>query len=70
MLDKEDIDRLKEVFVSVENCNDNVTKINGKIADFGKEIAVIETQLRLITWFGGATGAAAISIAAKYLFGG
>lgn len=70
MLENEDINRLKEIFVTVEDCNDNVTKINGKIADFGKELAVISTQLKVITWFVGAVGAAAVSMAVKYLFGG
>lgn len=70
MLENEDINRLKEIFVTVDDCNENVTAINGKIADFGKEMAVITTQLKLITWFAGAAGTAAVSMAVKYLFGG
>lgn len=69
-LTTEDIDRLKEIFVTRRECDTTVEEINGKLSNDMKELAVINTKLSLVLWLLGAVGAAVITVLIKILFGG
>lgn len=51
MIDKEDIDRLKEIFVTRQECDSTVDDINKKLANDSTELALIKQQLSVIAWF-------------------
>lgn len=69
-LTTEDIDRLKEIFVTRRECDTTVDEINKKLSNDSKELAVINTKLSLILWLLAAVGAAVITVLIKTLFGG
>ena len=68
-LDKDDIDRLKEIFVTRQECDSITDDINSKLNNDNKELAVINTKLSLVLWLLGAVGAAVITVLVKVLFG-
>lgn len=70
MIDDKDIERLKEIFVTRQECNTTVDDIRLKISEDNKELAVINTKLSLVLWILGAVGAAVITVLIKILFGG
>lgn len=70
MIDDKDIERLKEIFVTRQECNTTVDDIRLKISEDNKELAVINTKLSLVLWLLGAVGAAVITVLIKILFGG
>ena len=49
MLERGDIEQLKEVFVTRQECNLQMDGISSKLADDKARLAVIESQLALIT---------------------
>ena len=70
MIDDKDIERLKEIFVTRQECNTTVDDIRLKIGEDNKELAIINTKLSLVLWLLGAVGAAVITVLIKILFGG
>lgn len=48
LLDEQDWKRLREVFVSREECNDTVDHQNRKFANDDKRLAVIENNTKII----------------------
>lgn len=70
MIDDKDIERLKEIFVTRQECNATVDDIRLKISEDNKELAIINTKLSLVLWLLGAVGAAVITVLIKILFGG
>ncbi len=70
MIDAADIERLKEIFVTRKECDDQMDEVNDKLSNDMKELAVINTKLSLILWFLGAVGAAVITVLVKLFFGG
>ena len=48
MLEKEDIEQLKEIFVTRQECNDQMGGIDTKLSNDNARLAVIESQLKLI----------------------
>jgi hypothetical protein len=50
MIDKEDIDRLKEIFVTRQECDSVTDEINKKLANDSTELALIKQQLAVIAW--------------------
>lgn len=70
MIDAADIERLKEIFVTRKECDDQMDEVNDKLSNDMKELAVINTKLSLILWFLGAVGAAMITVLVKLFFGG
>ena len=70
MIDAADIERLKEIFVTRKECDENMDDVNSKLSNDMKELAVINTKLSLILWFLGAVGAAVITVLVKLFFGG
>ena len=49
MIEREDIAQLNEVFVTRQECNLQMDGISSKLADDKARLAVIESQLALIT---------------------
>ena len=69
MLDEKDIDRLKEIFVTRRECDDTNNEINKKFAADMARLAVIESQLKTITWLLTAIGGGVIPTLVKLFFG-
>jgi hypothetical protein len=69
MIDAADIDRLKEIFVTRKECDDQMDEVNTKLSDDMKELAVINTKLGLVLWLLGTVGAAVIAMLVKVFWG-
>ena len=67
-LDKEDWDRLKEVFVTRKDCDMTTSEINAKLTSDYAELAVIKSQLKTIIWILSAVGSGIIAILVKMFF--
>lgn len=59
-LDPTDIDRLKEIFVTRQECQDTNEEINKKLANDSTELALIKQKLDTISWVSKTTLAAVI----------
>lgn len=70
MIDREDIDRLKDIFVTRLECDDITDELNKKLANDSTRLAVIEHQLKTITWLLTAVGGGIITMLLKMFFGG
>ena len=70
MIDRDDIDRLKEVFVTREECTTNQNIIDNRVNDINVDLAVIRTQLKTIQWLLTTIGAGVIATLIKLFFGG
>lgn len=68
MIDREDIDRLKEIFVTRQECNTQMDGVNNKLSEDAAEFAVIKTKLNAILWGLSVTGAAVIGVLVKIVF--
>ena len=60
MIDKEDIDRLKEIFVTRQECDNTMDDVNKKLANDSTELALIKQKLDTITWVSKTTLASVI----------
>lgn len=69
MLDNEDIERLKEIFVTKEKCNTHSEEIETKLSKDLVRIAVIETKLNHISWLMTAVVGGIITMLIKMFFG-
>ena len=67
MIDRDDIDRLKEIFVTRAECDSTVDEINKKLANDMTEFAVIKTKLNAILWGIGVIGTAVIGVLVKMI---
>ena len=70
MIDEKDIDRLKEIFVSRQECQEINDEIKTKLSSDLVRLAVIENQLKVITWILYAVAGGVITVLVKMLFGG
>lgn len=70
MLEREDIERLKEIFVTRQECDNSMEEVNRKLANDSTRLAVIETKLGQILWLCGAIGGGIITMLVKMFFGG
>lgn len=70
MIDTEDIERLKEIFVTRQDCQDINEEIKTKLSSDLVRLAVIENQLKVITWILYAVAGGIITMLVKMLFGG
>lgn len=70
MIDEKDIDRLKEIFVSRQECQEINDEIKTKLSSDLVRLAVIENQLKVITWLLYAVAGGVITMLIKLLFGG
>ena len=70
MIDENDIDRLKEIFVTRQECQKTNDEIEKKLSSDLVRLAVIENQLKIITWLLYAVAGGVITMLIKLLFGG
>lgn len=69
MIEKEDIDRLKEIFVTRQECDTITDDIEKKLANDSTRLAVIEHQLKTITWILTTVGAGVLTMLIKMFWG-
>ncbi len=68
MIDREDIDRLKEIFVTRLECDTITDDINKKLANDSTELALIKQKLDTISWVSKTTlGAVLVAIIAAIM---
>lgn len=65
-----DIDRLKEIFVTRQECQEINEEIKTKLSSDLVRLAVIENQLKIITWLLYAVTGGIVTMLIKILFGG
>ena len=70
MIEEKDIDRLKEIFVTRQECQNTNDEIEKKLSSDLVRLAVIENQLKVITWLLYAVAGGVITMLIKLLFGG
>lgn len=70
MIEDKDIDRLKEIFVTRKECQQINEEIETKLSNDLVRLAVIENQLKVITWILYAVAGGVITMLIKMLFGG
>lgn len=69
-LEQNDIERLKEIFVTRKECDKEMDEVKEVMADNKAQFAVITTKLSLIMWILGAVGSGVVGILIKMIFGG
>lgn len=69
MIEEKDIDRLKEIFVQRQECQAINEEIKTKLSSDLVRLAVIENQLKVITWILYAVAGGIITMLVKILFG-
>ena len=69
-LEDHDIDRLKEIFVTRQECQRSTDNFEAKLNKDLVRLAVIETQLGQIKWILTAVGGGIITMLVKMFFGG
>ena len=69
-IEDNDIDRLKEIFVTRQECQKTNDEIEKKLSSDLVRLAVIENQLKVITWLLYAVAGGVITMLIKLLFGG
>lgn len=69
MVDEKDIERLKEVFVTRQECQKQTDSFDDKLSKDLVRLAVIETKLSQITWILTAVAGGIISMLIKMFFG-
>ena len=70
MIEEKDIDRLKEIFITRKECQQTTDGIESKLSSDLVRLAVIENQLKVITWLLYAVAGGVITMLIKMLFGG
>ena len=70
MLERDDIDRLKEIFVTREECTRDMNALDDRVNRIDVDLAVIKSQLRTIQWLVTTVGAGVIATLIKLFFGG
>lgn len=61
MVEREDIDRLKEIFVTRQECNNTMDDVNRKLSNDSTELALIKQSLHTIDWVSKTTLGAVIA---------
>lgn len=69
-IEDHDIDRLREIFVTRQECQKANDEIEKKISSDLVRLAVIENQLKVITWLLYAVAGGVITMLIKLIFGG
>ena len=69
MIDENDIERLKEIFVPRQDCQEINEEIKANITKDLVRLAVIENQLKVITWILYAVAGGIVTMLVKMLFG-
>ena len=69
-IEDNEIERLKEIFVTRQECQNTNNEIEKKLSSDLVRLAVIENQLKVITWILYAVAGGVITMLIKMLFGG
>ena len=69
MIEEKDIERLKEIFVTRQECQKQIDSFEDKLSKDLVRLAVIETKLSQITWILTAVGGGVITMLIKMFFG-
>lgn len=69
-LEDHDIDRLKEIFVTRQECQKNTDSFEAKLNKDLVRLAVIETEMKQIKWLITAVAGGVITMLVKMFFGG
>ena len=69
-IEDNEIERLKEIFVTRQECQNTNNEIEKKLSSGLVRLAVIENQLKVITWILYAVAGGVITMLIKLLFGG
>lgn len=67
MLDREDIEQLKLIFVEKNKCDERTEEINRKLANDNTQLELIKQQLKQISWVAKTTLAAVIAFIVTYI---
>ena len=70
MIEEKDLERLKEIFGTRKECQQTTDGIETKLSSDLVRLAVIENQLKVITWLLYAVVGGVITMLVKMLFGG
>ena len=68
-IEDNEIERLKEIFVTRQECQNTNNEIEKKLSSDLVRLAVIENQLKIITWLLYAVAGGVITMLIKLLFG-
>ena len=68
-IEDNEIERLKEIFVTRQECQNTNNEIEKKLSSDLVRLAVIENQLKVITWLLYAVAGGVITMLIKLLFG-
>ena len=66
-IDRTDIDRLKEIFVTRQECDSTMDEVNKKLANDNTELQLIKQQLSTISWVAKTTLASVIGFIVIYV---
>lgn len=69
MIEEKDIDRLKEIFVTRQECQKQTDSFEIKLNKDLVRLAVIETKLSQITWILSTVAAGVVTMLIKMFFG-
>lgn len=69
-IDKEDMDRLREIFVTRQECDTITDGLQRRLSDDNARLAVIESQLKAITGILAGVGGGVLTMLVKMFFGG
>lgn len=61
MIESEDIERLKDIFVPRSECNTTTDEINRKLVNDNTKLALIEQQVNTILWLSKTTLAGVVT---------
>ena len=69
MIENDDIQRLKEIFITRQECSSQMDDVDKKLSNDNVRLAVIENQLKTIIWLVSAVGTGVITMLVKMFFG-
>lgn len=69
-IDNEDISRLKEIFVTRQECDSDMSAMNEKLSKSDARLAVIEYQQKVNNWLTLAIASGIVALVIKTYFGG
>lgn len=69
MIEEKDIERLKEIFVTRQDCQKQTDSFESKLNKDLVRLAVIETKLSQITWILSTVAAGVVTMLIKMFFG-
>ena len=70
MLEDKDINRLREIFVTRQECQKTTDSFDSKLNKDNVRLAVIETEMRQIKWLTATTVGGIVTMLIKMFFGG